>query len=134
MTGDVVATLSGHTGLVRAVRVSADGSRIVTASDDRTARVWEVPTGREIAFLVGHALRVRVSIMGRSRGRHLPMMLTRAGVWTYDGASWQNVCYDLIDDALEISVAVDANGRYVVVGQKLTGVQTGTTIVRRVTP
>src|SRR5262249_4026441 len=57
-SGDVVAMLSGHTGLITAVRVSADGSRIVTASDDRTARVWDVPTGREIAALVGHTLPV----------------------------------------------------------------------------
>jgi len=57
-----------------------------------------------------------------------------AGVWTFDGATWNQLCHDLIDFTLEASVAVDAQGRYVVVGQVLTGVQTGTTIVRRITP
>ena len=33
---------------------SPDGARIVTASDDRTARVWDAATGQEIAALRGH--------------------------------------------------------------------------------
>lgn len=57
-----------------------------------------------------------------------------AGVWTFDGAAWNQLCRDLIDYTLEASVAVDAQGRYVIAGQVLTGVQTGVTIVRRVTP
>ena len=33
---------------------SPDGKRVVTASDDNTARVWDAETGREIATLEGH--------------------------------------------------------------------------------
>ena len=33
---------------------SPDGSRIVTASDDKTARIWDAATGKEIAVLRGH--------------------------------------------------------------------------------
>ena len=33
---------------------SPDGSRIVTASKDRTARIWDTATGKEIAVLRGH--------------------------------------------------------------------------------
>jgi len=33
---------------------SPDGSRIVTASTDRTARIWDAATGKEIAVLRGH--------------------------------------------------------------------------------
>src|SRR5262249_55935501 len=39
--------------LVNAVGWSFDGSRIVTVLNDRTARVWEARTGREIARLDG---------------------------------------------------------------------------------
>jgi WD40 repeat protein len=35
---------------------SLDGNRIVTASLDRTARVWDAATGRDIAVLKGHEL------------------------------------------------------------------------------
>ena len=34
--------------------VTADGSRIVTGSDDRTARVWDANTGAELLQLKGH--------------------------------------------------------------------------------
>jgi WD40 repeat protein len=46
--------LAGHSGSVDAVAVSPDGTRIVTASRDKTARVWEAATGKEIARLEGH--------------------------------------------------------------------------------
>jgi WD40 repeat protein len=46
--------LSGHRGAVRSVAFSPDGRFILTASDDRTARVWDVKTGREVSVLRGH--------------------------------------------------------------------------------
>ena len=33
---------------------SPDGARVVTASDDKTARVWDAATGKAIAVLSGH--------------------------------------------------------------------------------
>ena len=33
---------------------SPDGARVVTASDDKTARVWDAATGQTIAVLKGH--------------------------------------------------------------------------------
>ncbi len=46
--------LRGHDGPILASRLSPDGSRLVTASSDGTARLWEV-TGGEGAVLRGHA-------------------------------------------------------------------------------
>jgi WD40 repeat protein len=40
--------LKGHSGGVNSVAYSADGTRIVTGSDDGTARIWNVSTGKEI--------------------------------------------------------------------------------------
>jgi WD40 repeat protein len=37
-----MVVLSDHTGSVYSAAFSPDGSRIVTASGDRTARVWDV--------------------------------------------------------------------------------------------
>ena len=33
---------------------SPDGKRVVTASDDKTARLWDAESGKEIAVLNGH--------------------------------------------------------------------------------
>nr|NCR75131.1 hypothetical protein [Microcystis aeruginosa K13-06] len=47
-------TLLAHQGYVITAAFSPDGKRIVTASWDKTARVWDAETGREIASLNGH--------------------------------------------------------------------------------
>jgi WD40 repeat protein len=36
----------------------------VTASDDRTARIWDIATGGELAVLRGHAERVHGAVFG----------------------------------------------------------------------
>ena len=43
-----------HEGRVRSAAFSPDGARVVTASDDNTARVWDAASGQEIASLKGH--------------------------------------------------------------------------------
>lgn len=53
-SGQLVNTLTGHTGLVYRQAFSPDGTRIVTASMDSTARVWDAETGHPLAKLIGH--------------------------------------------------------------------------------
>jgi WD40 repeat protein/tRNA A-37 threonylcarbamoyl transferase component Bud32 len=54
-----LAVLSGHADQVRSAAYSPDGSRIVTASWDKTARIWDSRTGTQLAVISGHADRVR---------------------------------------------------------------------------
>jgi WD40 repeat protein len=46
--------LHGHEGAVQSAAFSPDGTRIVTASYDHTARLWDTSSGRELAVLRGH--------------------------------------------------------------------------------
>ena len=46
-TGAEVLTLKGHTGYVRSASFSPDGTRIVTGSCDKTAKVWDAKTGAD---------------------------------------------------------------------------------------
>ena len=48
-------TLGGHTDVVFSVAWSADGTRLATGSQDKTARVWEWPTGKEKLTLKDHS-------------------------------------------------------------------------------
>jgi len=50
--------LRGHTGAVARAKFSSDSKLIVTASQDGTARIWEVETGRQVALLAGHTREV----------------------------------------------------------------------------
>jgi WD40 repeat protein len=51
-------TLRGHSGGVSGVAFSPDGSRLASASDDKTVRLWDARTGVEIRTLRGHTAEV----------------------------------------------------------------------------
>ena len=52
--GPLVRTLTGHTGWVRAVAVTADGRTAVSGSGDHTLKVWDLDRGTERTTLRGH--------------------------------------------------------------------------------
>jgi WD40 repeat protein len=52
--GHVVHVLRGHSGGIVSVAFSADGRRLVTASTDRTAAVWDSASGARLRVLRGH--------------------------------------------------------------------------------
>ena len=49
-----MTTLRGHDDRVHSAAFSPDGMRVVTASADKTARVFDVETGRTLSTLEGH--------------------------------------------------------------------------------
>jgi len=51
--GALLRTLTGHTAGVRAVAVTPDGRRAVSASDDQTLKVWDLESGAVIATFSG---------------------------------------------------------------------------------
>jgi WD40 repeat protein len=52
-TGETIRTFDGHRSWLLDARVSAEGRRAVTASQDGTARVWDIPSGQQLAELTG---------------------------------------------------------------------------------
>ena len=61
-----VLTLTGH----GSVTWSPDGKGIVTASGDRTAKVWDAKTGQELLTLIGHDQEV-ASVVRSPDGRQI---------------------------------------------------------------
>jgi WD40 repeat protein len=53
-TGKKLFSLSGHRDYIRHAAFSPDGSRLVTCSQDRTARVLDARTGRFLVAFTGH--------------------------------------------------------------------------------
>jgi hypothetical protein len=54
----LVRDLVGHADKVTACAVTPDGRRVVSASEDKTLKVWDLETGRALATLEGHGDRV----------------------------------------------------------------------------
>jgi WD40 repeat protein len=52
------ALLVGHEKIINAIAFSPDGTRVVTASDDNTARIWSVAGAARPIVLSGHTARV----------------------------------------------------------------------------
>jgi streptogramin lyase len=48
-------TLAGHSDVVYSVAWSPEGTRLATGSQDRTARLWEWPSGKELKVLRDHS-------------------------------------------------------------------------------
>lgn len=72
--GTEVAVLSGHTGPVGWAAWNGDGTRLLTASEDGTARVWQIPVitdthvisrGQEVLVLSGHTGKVHNAAWNR---------------------------------------------------------------------
>jgi WD40 repeat protein/serine/threonine protein kinase len=49
-----LVVLSGHGDIVLSAAYSPDGTRIVTASADKSARIWDASTGAQLGQLTGH--------------------------------------------------------------------------------
>jgi eukaryotic-like serine/threonine-protein kinase len=51
-------TFHGHTASIWSLALSPDGRKIVTGSEDTTAKVWDLATGEELLTLRGHGAEV----------------------------------------------------------------------------
>lgn len=99
-----------HTGRVNAVAVSSDGKRLVSAGQDKSVRIWDMQTGKELRRCDGHTASVTC------------VALFREGPFALTGSEDGTVRLWNTDDGKELwkfeghkgtinSVAVAPNGR-----------------------
>lgn len=54
--------MKGHSGAVRSVSFSQDSHQLITASDDKTVKVWTLPSKKFRCTLSGHSNWVRSAV------------------------------------------------------------------------
>ncbi len=112
-TGKKVGAELAHTGGVNQARFSGDGARIATCSGDRTAKVWDVATGKQIASadLAGLPAGVDISADGKYF-----VAAFDAYAQVFDASSGSPVGVQLQHEGGVFGVAFGPNGRYVATG------------------
>src|SRR5258708_7893283 len=113
-----LVTLRGHREAVGSVAFSPDGLRIVTGSDDQTAKVWEAASGRELLTLKGHSARIYSVAFSPDGGRIVTGSDDQtAKLWDWNAVSGQELptLSEHTTTAIN-SVAFSQNGQRIVTG------------------
>ncbi|HWO18301.1 MAG TPA: PQQ-binding-like beta-propeller repeat protein [Kofleriaceae bacterium] len=114
----LIRNLAGHAAAVLACAMTPDGQRVVSASDDRTLKVWDLATSQEAWTLAGHAAWVRACAVTPD-GRHVVSasddktlkvwdLATGQETWTLAGhAAWVRACAVTPDGRRVVSASDD---------------------------
>jgi len=112
-----LAVLKGHTNRVYSVAVSADGSTVVSGSNDRTVRLWDTATGKQKAVLEGHTHWV-ASVAVSADGSRVVSGSHDKTVRLWDAATGKQQAVLEGHNDWVTSVAVTADGSMVVSGSR----------------
>ncbi|MFN8470135.1 MAG: effector-associated domain EAD1-containing protein [Caldilineaceae bacterium] len=111
----LVRTLSGHTGWVAAVAVTADSRYAVSGAGDNTLRVWDLASGETVHTLSGHTGRVE-AVAVTADGRYAVSGADDKTLRVWNLASGETVRTLSGHTNPVMAVAVTADGRFAVSG------------------
>ena len=112
-----VDRLLGHQGGLRAIALSPDGRRMVSASIDRTLRLWDLASGQPIGPpLVGHTGTVR-AVAFSPDGRRIVSGSFDSTLRIWDGFTGSPISAPIRGHEVPVlSVAFSPDGRHIVSG------------------
>ncbi len=136
-TGQSLATLKGHSDLVRSVQITPDGRFAVSGSSDKTVKVWDIEAGICVGTLEGHKHQVHSVAISPDGALIATAGFSERTVRLWDLAT--GTCLQVLklegDDTATLSVAFDSRGKRLLAGTtggrihvfRLTGARTTAT-------
>jgi WD40 repeat protein len=107
--------LRGHTEMIRYAEYSSDGTKIVTASDDHTARIWDARTGSPLTPPLQHADAV-MSAAFSSDGKRVVTGTSESKIRIWDAVTGKPVTDSLGLHGSVLSVSFSRDGQMVAAG------------------
>ncbi|GBF53569.1 tolB protein precursor, periplasmic protein [Microcystis sp. 0824] len=107
-------TLTGHSDMVRSVVYSPDGRYLASGSWDKTIKIWEVATGKELRTLTGHSGSVW-SVVYSPDGRYLASGSSNT-IKIWEVATGNELRTLTGHSLLVLSVVYSPDGRYLASG------------------
>lgn len=107
--------LAGHEGSLWAVDYSPDGSFVVTASGDGTARLWDTTSGKQLRAFIGHEDEV-VSVAFGPDGRTVLTGSYDQTARLWDVETGQELRRFVEPDSTYVAVAYSPDGQFVLTG------------------
>ncbi|KAG1755954.1 quinon protein alcohol dehydrogenase-like superfamily [Suillus lakei] len=114
-TGELVATLKGHTDWVGCLAWTADGKTLNSGSDDNSIRKWSTTTWKQIALLEGHTQYV-TDIATSPNGRILASSSYDKTVRLWNLDNGQPISSPLNHAGQVLSVSFSADGKLLATG------------------
>ncbi|MBA3393851.1 MAG: protein kinase [Deltaproteobacteria bacterium] len=116
--GRRLAMFEGHDAILTAARFSPDGTRLVTTSTDRTARIWHGQVGDTVERLAGHD--GTVAVTGARFSPVEPILFTASQdatirVWQFENGQARSTIFAKSDHALW-SLAISRDGKMIAAG------------------
>lgn len=114
----------GHSAAILCVAMSADGTRAVSGSEDRTVRVWELPAGRGRQLHTGHSHQLR-AVAWTPDGTRVVFSPGDETVVVLDLAEKEVVATCRGHESLVRAIAVSPDGRHILTGSADRTVRSG---------
>lgn len=109
---------AGHTDFINWVTFSPDGKYILTASNDQTARLWEVETGQEVRRFSGHEREVE-HVAFSPDGRYVLTTSQDNTARLWETATGQTLQTFAVPDTENVySAAFSPDGQYALLGSQ----------------
>ncbi|MCS7028573.1 MAG: WD40 repeat domain-containing serine/threonine-protein kinase [Bacteroidia bacterium] len=78
----IIKTFVGHTGPINSVQVNKQGTKLVTASADKSIRTWDISTGNPLNIIYTMGINPRIAIFSPDGNRiAAPYIQKQIGIW-----------------------------------------------------